>query len=246
MKHYKMIGLCGLARTGKDTLCQALINECATRGIRAKRYSIADELKKQLYPFIWQQYEIDIYNCTNEEKELVRPLMVDWGLIHRQRSEGAYLTDILQGSIDADTYIQNMPMMPMMPMSACNITMPSCDLPIITDVRYDQYKKDEVYWVKERNQGALVHIKKIIGEDNNGNPIYVEPPNEQERLNDPILQDEADYHVEWPRMEGSSDAIEVYSNAAKEVLDALHIGVSDDRIVNSMGISLTLEMSVCN
>ena len=34
----------------------------------------------------------------------------------------------------------------------------SNDIPIVTDIRYSEYKKDEVDWVKNELNGVVVHI----------------------------------------------------------------------------------------
>ena len=58
----------------------------------------------------------------------------------------------------------------------------------ITDVRYDEYEKDEVYWIKNELKGKLVHLTK------EGSPAA----NSFEEENDPRLQEKADYKIVWP------------------------------------------------
>lgn len=231
---YNMIGLCGLARCGKDTLCKALIHECSLRGITAKRYSIADYLKNELKSFILEQFGIDVWNCTDEEKELIRPIMVEWGLIKRKQSNGQYLTGILQKTIDFDRIKSSSFQVPSEMLGTALVYPAGVDLPIVTDIRYHQYENDEVSWVKNKNNGALVHIKRIVAYDDLGEPIFTCPPNEQEALNDPLLQSESDYHVEWEGIEAkypNSDHDSIiakfneYNKVAREVLDKLEIVV---------------------
>lgn len=207
-----MIGLCGLARTGKDTMCNYMLQILSEHGIRGKRFSIADEIKRQLALILGQFYiDINVFDCSDEDKSLIRPLMVEWGLIHRKRTQGQYLTSLLQKEID----------------SWVSLDTSKISVPIVTDIRYDQYEKDEVFWLKDLNKGKLVHIKKKIAEDELGEPVFILPPNEQEALNDPILQLKSDYHVEWDKMEGSGHTEEYknsyYYSVASQVLKKLDI-----------------------
>jgi hypothetical protein len=212
-------------------MCEHIINVCNKHGIKAKRFAIADEIKRQLHLFIKTQFGVDIYNCTDAEKTMVRPIMVDWGLIKREKSQGQYLTNLLQADIDEAFRPHDWPMLNGRGHihSGGNIPKEVIDLAIVTDIRYSQYPEDEVYWVQEKNDGALVHIKKKVGEDEIGEPVFTLPPNEQEMLNDPILQECADYHVEWDMMEGQGvdrvihDLPKYYDAVAEELLKRLEI-----------------------
>jgi hypothetical protein len=203
MKNKKIIGLCGLAKSGKDTMCDSIINVCKTYGIVATRYSIADILRTMLEKDIKEKFNINVWECSASEKEIFRQFLVDVGLEKRNESNGKYLTNLLQKQIDDDLH---------------------SDIIIITDIRYDQYPEDEVYWVKTKNNGKLVHIKLKVGEDELGNPVFISPPNIQEATNDPLLQEKADYHVEWDRIHLSKSFSECqiyYQMVAKEVLERL-------------------------
>ncbi len=204
-KQKQILGLCGLAKSGKDTMCTAIINVCRDNGLIATRYSIADILRNMLADSIQEKYNINIWECSPDEKESVRQYLVDVGLEKRSETKGKYLTNLLQQQIDADTH---------------------SDIVVVTDIRYHQYEQDEVYWLQTKNNGKLVHIKLKIAEDELGNPVFISPPNVQEALNDPLLQDLADYHVEWDKIESFKSFSECqiyYQRVAKQVLEHLDI-----------------------
>ena len=217
-----MIGLCGVARSGKDTLCEAMIRVLSNYNIRGKRFAIADELKKQLSPFIMDQFGIDIYKCTDEEKTLVRPLMLEWGLIHRNRTKGKYLTNILQIDIDIDLGRNITTQLNPLNMEYYD-KLSRFDIPIVTDIRYNEFEEDEVHWVKEVNNGVLVHIQKYI------DGALLLPPNTVEERNDPLLQRDANYRLVWDQMtdthlgEITVNHMDYYYDKAEEVLKALDI-----------------------
>ena len=172
-----MIGISGIAGAGKDLFCKLLLKE-----IQGTRIALADPLKEETRGFILQKYAIDILNCTLEEKNKVRDLLVFYGGIKRYETKGQYWTDKAQKKADA-----------------CK------GVPIVTDIRYAEYENDEVNWVKGKNKGVLIHLRKYCEIETMDNSqvkrIYFDPPNEDERRNDPKLIEKADYSIEWPHVE---------------------------------------------
>ena len=170
----KIIGISGLARSGKDHFCQLLTRELYSLGYGGERFALADELKKNINPFFSSEFGIDIFNCSDSAKSSVRPLMVSYGMVWRLKTEGKHWTKILEEKIK----------------------MSECDVAIITDIRYNVYDQDEVHWLKEHMNGILVHLTRYdVGE--NGEKKYYDPPNEEEALNDPLVAAQADYKIEW-------------------------------------------------
>jgi hypothetical protein len=172
MEMPKMIGVAGLARSGKDTFVKLL-----SQRMDCVRYALADKLKEELRGCLSGLYNIDILSCSPEEKKVVRPLLVAHGKIRRDLSEGRYWYDALDKIIYNDREkIGN-------------------KIVVVSDIRFAAFKEDEVAWLRQ-NKGVLVHIRKYTIKD--GVFIYDEPPNEEERQNDPLLQVLADYRIEWP------------------------------------------------
>jgi len=174
-----MIGLSGIAGSGKDLFCRLLLKE-----IKGTRIALADPLKEETRGFILQKYGIDILNCSLEEKNKVRDFLVFYGGIKRYETKGTYWTGKAQKKADASKHTA-----------------------VVTDVRYSEYENDEVSWLKKQNKGVLVHIRKYCELETFGpqvKRIYFTPPNEDEVRNDPKLLEKADYCVEWPHVEGAN------------------------------------------
>lgn len=83
MKHsptpHLVLGLHGTAGAGKDTLFTRLHE---LHGQYA-RTAFADVLKLDLRPFILQHFGIDALTCKGAEKELIRPLLISYGMAKR-------------------------------------------------------------------------------------------------------------------------------------------------------------------
>jgi len=196
----KVIGLTGVARSGKDTFCKTLIDLFKEKDICAKRFAIADALKDDINPFLISKFGIDVFNCSAEQKEFIRPMMVAYGKCKRKETEGKYWTSILENKIKND----------------------NCDIAIITDVRYCEFEKDEAHWIKNVMSGKLIHISRVdkieiwepcICKKINGDTVksfgendirelhyrkdYIQPANEDEEINDPRMIKSSDASFIW-------------------------------------------------
>jgi len=167
------IGLAGLARTGKDTFCQVLIGEFERMGIEAKRFALADELKKDLDDFLISKFGISAFTTDPREKKIIRPMLVAYGKAHRIKSNGSYWTSKLEPSVNEALF--------------------EGIVPIITDIRYAEYEFDEVHWLRDTLGGFMVHLSRY---DTGGKAI--QPPNEDERVNDPKVFNLSDYSLFLP------------------------------------------------
>jgi len=181
-----VIGIGGVARAGKDTFAKLLRNELNSLGYSCELLALADPLKKDIDNFCWSNFGISAFTDKTEEKDIIRDLMVGFGNGKRKLSEGKYFTRLAESKID-DCY---------------------ADVAIITDVRFDEFEEDEVFWVKEKMNGVLTHVAKfdfaVVEEDEEGKMkglnqrAFVEPANETERVNDPKIRDAADFSFNWP------------------------------------------------
>ena len=174
MKNKTVVGISGFARSGKDHFCNLLIQELHARGYDAKRFALADRLKNSINPFFKSEFDIDIWDCEEEEKEFVRPLLVAYGKAWRLKTSGRYWTNLLESDISKS----------------------DCEVAIVTDIRYAQYSTDEIWWLREHLEGTLVHLKRydILP---SGHKKWYDAPNEDEVINDPLLWGHADYRIEW-------------------------------------------------
>ena len=169
-----IIGLGGIAKSGKDFF---FTNLKKTTKRNVIRFAIADELKKELFSLIKNTYNVDIFNCSAEDKEKVRPMLLSHGKIRRNDSKGRYWINKISEKVkDAAKDEKN--------------------IVVITDIRYDEFASDEVDWVKKELNGFFVHISKYT--EDKGVKVFGLPPNEDEAINNPKLIEKADYLIQWP------------------------------------------------
>ena len=169
-----IIGISGVAGAGKDTFFNLLSQYAPCR-----KYSLADELKRELNQWCRMHYGIDSQTCTREEKEIIRPLLVFHGALKRQASEGRYwiakLNELIKDKFNG--------------------------FKIVTDIRYDEYEYDEVSWLKNELNGILVHVSQWSEEPDTYTDMLVKkfkvPANSEEAKNDPIIKEKSDFQIEW-------------------------------------------------
>jgi hypothetical protein len=131
--NYPLIGISGAARSGKDTLCKALIRFFKSKNIEAERKSIAgDIVKHDLKKIIKTKANINTFTENTEEKTLIRPLLVEYGKLMRNQTEGRYFIEKFKKTNNKIT--------------------------IIPDIRYAEYDADELQWIKEEERGFLIFI----------------------------------------------------------------------------------------
>jgi hypothetical protein len=80
-----IIGICGNARCGKDTMADLIQEVLSDIGVRSKKINLADSLKDELREFVDKTIGIDIFTSDDEEKKIIRPLLVTWGTHVRRK-----------------------------------------------------------------------------------------------------------------------------------------------------------------
>jgi hypothetical protein len=139
---YPPIGIAGAARSGKDTLCRALIRQLKEHKMDSIRKSIAgDAVKADLKNLLLDKFSINSFTENSEQKEFMRPLLVEYGKMQRNKTKGRYFID---GFIPESNVVN-----------------------ILPDIRYVEYPEDEVYWLKNEVKGLLIFIKRQGIEDAN-------------------------------------------------------------------------------
>jgi hypothetical protein len=191
MSNKKVIGVGGAARSGKDTFASILSRNLQQAGKSVKRIALADPLKENVDAFLLKNLGVSAFTSVPEEKLLIRPMLVWYGDAQRKRTNGRYWIDLAKKTIDETNY----------------------DYYIITDVRYDVYEKDELYFLKNEVNGVLCHISKYtISKETRvlepyGSIIttiekrFVQPANEHEEENDPKIKAAAHHAIEWEHVE---------------------------------------------
>jgi len=165
----KIIGISGVAGCGKDTFYSLLSEK-----ILCERFSLADALKTEVNQWCRMHYHIDSIDCYRDQKEIIRPFLVAHGATKRKLSEGRHWIEQLNDKI---------------------IKSNNSNFKVITDIRYDDYKNDEVHWLQEELGGTLVHISQYRMEGSER--VYLKPVNSEEARNDPRVKEKSDYQIEW-------------------------------------------------
>jgi hypothetical protein len=186
-----VIGITGFARSGKDTLFKCLEKILEERGVNTERFALADELKLHLNDFTSKYLGVSSFTKDTHEKSVIRGLMVEYGRTQRHKTKGQYWTNLLNAKIKDSLFNNN--------------------VPIITDIRYNEYEKDEGAWLKDFWRGRLVHITRF------DKGIEIKSPNEDESINIPRLKEIADYKLVW----SSSDDFDYICSMVSEQLSDL-------------------------
>jgi hypothetical protein len=179
----KPVGITGVARAGKDTLFKLIQKHLGEKGLQVQRIALADPLKSELDSFLIERFGISAFTEVPQEKELIRPMLVAYAKVKRISSKGTYWTSIAQKKVE-DCLSKGI-------------------VPVITDVRYDQFPEDELWWLKTKNNGVLIHISRV---DTEGK--IIQPPNVDEAENDPKLKDGATFGISWKTPPDSKDLLE--------------------------------------
>ena len=112
-----IIGISGYARTGKDTFGISLQRILKTYKINCELIAFANVLKEDLDGFLLDKFNISAFTKKDEEKFLIRPMLVAYGESKRNQSPNYWIEQI-------EEKVKN-------------------KLTIITDVRYE----NEARWV---------------------------------------------------------------------------------------------------
>jgi hypothetical protein len=131
----KLIGVSGFARSGKDTFCNRSAKYLNFYKNKVKIFSFADALKNELNELLLQNVGISAFTEKDEEKEIIRPLLVTYGThLRRKLNENCWVDKIrssVMHHVNRGTFV------------------------FITDVRF----LNEAEWIKDSN-GILFNIQR--------------------------------------------------------------------------------------
>lgn len=135
---YKVIGIAGSARSGKDTLGENFKNILCDAGIKSETYAFADELKLSVDSLLQKELGISAFTEDSKEKSLIRPFLVFWGTeVMRKQNDNVWI-EKLEGNLYNN------------------------QVNIITDMRF----MNELDWIK-KNRGLTVFIDRVGAEPAN-------------------------------------------------------------------------------
>jgi hypothetical protein len=129
----KLIGISGFARSGKDTFYERAAKILAKDEKKSHRIAFADALKNELNELLIKNVDISAFTENNEEKELIRPLLVTYGTeIRRKLNQNCWIERVQPRVIHH---------------------LNEGDYVFVTDVRFE----NEAKWIT-MNGGCLVNI----------------------------------------------------------------------------------------
>jgi hypothetical protein len=133
----KVIGVAGVARSGKDTagyFIQELLYE-RNKEI-SKQCGFADLLKKDLDKFCREQFGFTSFTKKDHQKEMIRPLLVAYGTHVCRRQDENHWINKMKPTVDFFTSAGH------------NV--------IITDVRYE----NEIDWIQKELGGTCIFVSR--------------------------------------------------------------------------------------
>jgi ribosomal silencing factor RsfS len=89
-----IIGISGYARTGKDTFGISLQRILKTYKINCELIAFANVLKEDLDGFLLEKFNISAFTKKDEEKFLIRPILVAYGESKRNQSPNYWIDQI--------------------------------------------------------------------------------------------------------------------------------------------------------
>lgn len=179
----KLIGICGLARCGKDSFFNMSSNFLNKKGLKTKRFAFADSLKEECDEILSKYVGISAFTESNDEKQIIRPLLVTYGThIRRKLNQNCWI-DKIHNEVKKD--------------------LSDNKIVFITDVRFE----NEINWIHQLN-GASIHITR------EGNVA----PNEDERINDPILKNKSTARLNWKDFEIEPNVDSIVNKALESIL----------------------------
>jgi len=191
----KLIAFSGVARVGKNSFANSLqetLKDFAPN-LKVQQFSFAESLRQELFHFINDNFNIDVFTEDEEEKAIIRPILIAYGNAKRAQTNNQYWIEKLHKRIERS----------------------DCDIAIITDLRYAENEKDELGWFKEQN-GKLFHIKRFTKSKNGKS--YKKAPNEFEKQNDPKLEAAAFKKFEIPIVDDKDEFFKIIKDECESLV----------------------------
>jgi len=164
----KVIGLCGVAQSGKDTFCDAARRLFLEQDIIARRLSFADALKSDTDEFLQDKVGVSAFTTDLKEKTLIRDFLVAYGTkLMRKKDENCWIKKVE---------------------SQVKRNMRNDEVTIITDVRYP----NELDWVQNTLKGKCLHLSRTAPDGK-----IVAPANQEEKIYDPLLKKQCNHSLTW-------------------------------------------------
>lgn len=128
-----IIGISGPARSGKDTLADRICEILAASNIKCEKTSFAKQLKIECKDFIYNTLGIDVFTENDDEKNIIRPMLVTWGTHVRRK-------------LDPDIWVKSV-----------EKQLKENTVTVISDVRFE----NEFNWIKDNN-GFNIFVDRVL------------------------------------------------------------------------------------
>lgn len=151
----KVIGISGVARSGKDTLGDQFISMLTDWGVKCQKISFANQLKEETDSFLKNTIGISSFTEDDDEKKIIRPFLVTWGTHVRRKLDPDVWIKSLADQLKEDT------------------------VAIVCDVRFE----NELNWIKSVG-GHSVYVNRIDLEGNLIQPANKDEQDNTVKLSD--------------------------------------------------------------
>lgn len=161
-----VLGLTSTRGCGKDTLYQLLYQ----LDRRFVRLAFADSLKADLGAFLHEQFGLDVWTVTGAAKELIRPILISYGMAQRYRDPDHWAKKVVR-QIEKQSHAAR----------AAGLGY----IPVVTDVRF----ASEVALMNKEYGDRF----RLVNLTRHGSP----PPTDEEEKHYRTIATLADYHLAW-------------------------------------------------
>jgi hypothetical protein len=193
-----LIGISGYARSGKDTLASILKESLLSSGIKTKVFSFAFSLKNDINDFCNSKIGISSFTEVTELKNKIRPILIAYGQVQRNISNGTYWLNKLKPEID-------------------NFFIDGGTVAIVSDLRFKEYEFDEVDFIRSYKNNMIITVSRIME-----NGILNTAAHESESENLPRISRAADYELTWNTNENKNEL----KSQSQKCLDLLYSKLS--------------------
>ena len=152
MSRVNLIGICGYAGVGKDTLGDILMDQYRENGVDSFKESFANEVRYDVDPLLKKHLGISAFTENPKEKLLVRPLLITWG------------TEIMREQVDPDYWVKRFK-----PTYEANLGGGA--VTIMTDLRFE----NELEWINSVGGRTIWLERKGVGPLNEDEERYTKP-----------------------------------------------------------------------
>jgi hypothetical protein len=178
-----VIGISGFATSGKDTCASLIQNYLTNEGVKSERFSFADSLKEDINDFCTKKIGISAFTTDPILKSKIRPILISYGQIQRNLSNGLYWINKANNKIS-------------------HFLASGGQVAIISDLRFKEFEYDELDYIRSFKSSIIVNIERI----NKNQKIKAADSSENKFYN--ILYNQSDIKIKW---ESSSDTSYLYS-----------------------------------